>query len=47
LFKKALEVGARVADKKRTDSPFLFVESSNKFFNALVFKKLKMNWAEI
>ena len=42
LFKKALEVGARVADKKRTDSPVPFLLNLKfKFFDTLVFKKIK------
>ena len=42
LFKKALEVGARVADKKRTGASIPFgLNLQHKFFNALVFKKIK------
>ena len=42
LFKKALEVGARVADKKRTDSPVPFLLNLKfKFYDTLVFKKIK------
>jgi hypothetical protein len=33
--------------KKEQSSPFLLLNLQHKFFNALVFKKLKMNWAEI
>lgn len=42
LFKKALEVGAKVADKKRTGASIPFgLNLQHKFFNALVFKKIK------
>ena len=42
LFKTALEVGARVADKKRTGASIPFgLNLQHKFFNALVFKKIK------
>ncbi len=42
LFKKALEVGARVADKKRTGASIPFgLNLQHKLFNALVFKKIK------
>ena len=42
LFKKALDVGARVADKKRTGASIPFgLNLQHKFFNALVFKKIK------
>ena len=42
LFKKALEVGARVADKKRTGASIPFgLNLQYKFFNALVFNKIK------
>lgn len=42
LFKKALEVGAKVADKKRTGASIPFgLNLQHKFFNTLVFKKIK------
>lgn len=42
LFKKALEIGAQVAEKKRTDSPVPFLLNLKfKFFDTLVFKKIK------
>lgn len=42
LFKKALEVGAKVADKKRVGADIPFgLNLQHKFFNALVFKKIK------
>lgn len=42
LFKKALEVGAKVAGKKRTGDSIPFgLNLQHKLFNALVFKKIK------
>lgn len=42
LFKKALEVGAKVADKKRTGSVIPFgLNLQFKFFDKLVFRKIK------